>query len=153
MIPLVFVALMIGREPALPDTSRCVAAVRFLREVQHLIAVVEPDTIDDWRTGRHLPGCRVTAAGTSDVGVAREAVRFYERLRAAGWKRTPDPRDAPNESSLRFRWESADCLFNVYDGARLGTDAEFTVNDAVVPKLGQVRYQVFTMCVERLPAA
>ena len=87
------------------------------------------------------------------MGVAREAVRLYERVRAAGWTRTPDPRDAPNEASLRFRKEQSDCLFNVNAEAMLGTKAERAVNGAVTAKPGESRYQVFVMCMPAMPAA
>ena len=118
-----------------------------------MIAAVEPDTIDDWRTRQRQSGCRITAAGVTPIGVAREAVKVYDRLRVAGWTRTPDPMDAPNEASLRFRRGGVDFLFNVYDVPRLSTDAEFRVNEAVAPAEGEVRYQVFVMCVPALPAA
>lgn len=135
------------------DTARCAEAARFLREVQRMVVAVEPDTMDDWRTRRRLAGCRVTAAGGSDVGVAREAVRLYERVRAAGWVRTPEPRDAPSEASLRFRRGDADCLFNVTRDPLLMTEAEERVNAALVLRPGDARYQVFVMCTPALPAA
>lgn len=118
-----------------------------------MVAVTEPDTIDDWRTGRRLAGCRVTAAGLTDLGLAQEAVHFYERVRATGWTRTPDPRDAANEASLRFRRGGADCLFNVYGGGHVLSDAELKVSEAVVPPPGRTRYHVFVMCVEAREAA
>lgn len=135
------------------DTTDCVAAARFLREDRRMVAVVERDTIDDWRTRKRVPGCRITSAGATDIGVAKEAVRFYERVRSAGWTRTPDPADAPNEASLRFRLKASDCLFNVNAMALLNTDAEATVNDLVVVPHGQTRYQVFVMCMPAMPAA
>ncbi|NIP94515.1 MAG: hypothetical protein GWO24_14160, partial [Akkermansiaceae bacterium] len=54
---------------------------------------------------------------------------FYDQLREAGWLRTPEPRDAPGEASLRFRKDGSDCLFNFYSGGLLGTDAELMVDD------------------------
>lgn len=135
------------------DSTLCTAAARFLRNEQRMVAEIEADTIDDWRTRKRLAGCRITAAGGTTLGVSGEAVRFYERLRAARWVRTPDPRDAPNEASLRFRWEQADCLFNVNAEAMLNTEAEARVNDALVLKPGEVRYQVFVMCLPAQPAA
>lgn len=142
------------RPPSLPaDTTHCVAAAQFLREEQRMVATIDRDTIDDWRTHRRLVGCRVTAAGTTSAGVAYEAVRFYERLRAAKWTRTPDPRDAPNEASLRFRWAGSDCVFNVYGDARLGTDAEHRVNEALSPGPGETRYQALALCMPALPAS
>lgn len=134
------------------DTVRCAAAARFLREQRRMVAEVAPDTINDWRTRRRLAGCTVTAAGGTDLDVAREAARLYEAIRAAGWRRTPDPRDAPGEASLRFRMGDADCLFNVNREAMLFTDAETRVNDALVLPPGATRYQVYVMCLPALPA-
>ncbi len=135
------------------DSALCSAAARFLRSEQRMVAEIGPDTIDDWRTRKRLAGCRITAAGGTDVGVQREAVRLYERLRAAQWMRTPDPFDAPNEASLRFRREQSDCLFNVSVEAMLNTDAEARVNDALVLAPDAVRYQVFVFCLPALPAS
>lgn len=134
------------------DTAHCTEAARFLTASQHMIAEVERDTIDDWRIGRRIVGCRITAAGGTSGTVRDEAVRMYERLRAAGWTRTPEPRDAPNEASLRFRWKQSDCLFNVNAQAMLGTDAEGRVIDKLALKPGETRYQVFVMCTPALPA-
>ena len=145
-----------ARTPALVaagDTTRCIAAAGFLRATQHMMVVLEPDTLDDWRTQTRTAGCRATAVGGTAAGVATEAVRFNERLRAAGWTRTPDPRDAPHEASLRFRRQETDCLFNVYEVPRLFTDAEFAVNDAVRLAPGEVRYQVLVQCMAAMPAA
>ncbi len=135
------------------DSALCAEAARFLREDRRMIAEIEPDTIDDWRTKRRLPGCRITAAGASTLGLAREAVFFYERVRAVGWTRTPEPRDSPTEASLRFRFGQADCLFNINREALLGTDAEARVNGALQLPDGQSRYQLFVMCMPALPAA
>lgn len=117
-----------------------------------MVAEIETDTINDWRTGKRVGGCRITAAGGTDIGVGKEAARLYERLRAASWTRTPDPRDAPNEASLRYRLGSSDCLFNVNAEALLYTDAEGRVNEALVLKTGHTRYQVFVMCLPAMPA-
>lgn len=152
-MPILTLSLLVAALAAQPaDTAWCAPAAAFLRDTQHMVVAVERDTIDDWRTAQRLAGCRITAAGASDRGVAREAARLYERLRAAHWTRSPDPRDAPNEASLRFRRDGADCLFNVYEVPRLYTDAEFRVNDAVIPKDGETRYQVFVMCHRAMPA-
>ncbi len=134
------------------NQAHCSAAERFMTNDRKMFAEVERDTIDDWRTGRKLPGCRVTAAGVTTRGLAGEAALFYERLRASGWTRTPDPRDAPNESSLRFRRGGSDCLFNVYGDALLFTDAEQRVAEARQPGPGETRYGVFVMCMAALPA-
>lgn len=138
--------------PLVADTSHCAAAARFLRGERHMIVEVEVDTIDDWRTHKKVAGCRITAAGGTALGVSKEAVHFYELLRAAKWVRTPEPRDSPNEGSLRFRWEQADCLFNINAEALLGTDAEQRVNDRLRMPEEQTRYQIFVMCMPAMPA-
>lgn len=135
------------------DTVACVPAATFLRDARHMVAVIEPDTIDDWRTRSRTAGCRVTAAGGTDIGVNREAVRFYELLREAGWKRSPDPQDAPTEASLRFRMNDVDCLFNVYREAMLGTKAERRVNTDLALRNGETRYQLLVQCMPARPAA
>ena len=142
----------IAQSAALADSSDCVAGAAFLRDTQHMVAVIERDTIEDWRTKQRVIGCRITAAGVTDLTVQREAVRFYERLRASGWTRTPDPRDAPNEASLRFRMAQSDCLFNINAEALLGTRAESTVNRALKLGVGESRYQVLALCMPAMPA-
>ncbi len=117
-----------------------------------MVAIVERDTIDDWRTKQRVSGCRITAAGATDLTVQREAVRLYERLRELGWTRTPDPRDAPNEASLRFRMRQSDCLFNVNAEAMLGTRAESQANRALKLTTSERRYQVLVLCMPAMPA-
>ena len=151
MVIAALLALMVA--PRVADTSHCEVAARFLRDERHMVVEVEIDTIDDWRTQKRVPGCRITAAGGTELGVGPEAVRFYELLRAAKWVRTPEPRDSPNEGSLRFRWEQADCLFNINAEALLGTDAEARVNDRLRLPAGQTRYQMFVMCMPAMAAA
>ncbi len=152
MLTALALLFLAGTAPPAPQASRCAEAARFATSIS-LRAIVDPDTLDDWRTRQRTPGCRVTAAGLTDIGVAREAVRFYERIRAAGWVRTPDPMDSPNESSLRFRRDAVDCLFNVYAGALLNTDAEITVSTAFTPRPGEQVYNVLALCVPARPAA
>lgn len=130
----------------------CAEAARFLTQELQLAAQTDADTISDFRTGRKHAGCRVTAAGLTTTPLAREAARFYDRVRKAGWERTPDPWDAPRESSLRFRKSGSDCLFNLYEGSLLLTEAERQVAAARVPAAGQLRYGVFVMCVPVMPA-
>lgn len=131
----------------------CAAANAFLREDRAMATVVEADTIDDWRTRKRVVGCRISAAGGTPRGVQAEAVGFFERVRAVGWVRTPDPRDAPTEGSLRFRSGNADCLFNVYGDAMLNTDAEMLAEDRRPLVSGEVRYHVYVMCLPAMPAA
>lgn len=149
---LPFALLLAGTAFSPVDSTHCVAAAAFLRTDRHMIAETEGDTVSDWRTGKRLAGCRITAAGATDIGVPKEAARLYDRLRAAGFSRTPDPRDSPNEGSLRFRMAQADCLFNVNSEAMLFTDAESRVNDKLVVPGNAIRYQVFVMCLPALPA-
>ena len=124
----------------------CAEAARHLQAAQDMATIVEADTIDDWRLDRMVEGCRVTAAGLTRRSLRAEAAAFYDGLRGAGWTRTPDPQDAPNEASLRFRLDGSDCLFNVYEGGLLGTDAELSVDDLRVPASGQRRYNVLVLC-------
>ncbi len=131
----------------------CRDAERFLEEEMEMVALTEPDTIDDWRTQSMVPGCRITAAGRTSGSFEQAARFFFDRVRAAGWARTPNPRDAPNEASLRFRMNGADCLFSFYTGGILGTEAEGTVDDAVVPAPGERRYNFLVMCTPEMDAA
>jgi hypothetical protein len=133
--------------------ARCDGAVAFLRDVQRMEVEVTLDSLNDWRTRRRLPSCHVTAAGGTTGTVQSEATAFYERLPAAGWTRTPEPRDSPREASLRFRKDGADCLFNINREALLFTDAETAVLERLKLAPGAVSYHVFVMCVEALPAA
>jgi hypothetical protein len=146
--------LTLGSATVAPaDTSNCVEAARFLRADPRIHAIVETDTIDDWRTHKHVPGCRITSAGATGIGVQAEALKFFERLRAAKWTRTPDPIDSPNEASLRFRWEKSDCLFNFGGDPLLNTDAETIVNDQLKLRAGDKRFQVYVMCMPAMPAS
>jgi hypothetical protein len=132
----------------------CLDAERHLRDVIGMTVITETDTIDDWRTQAMVSGCRVTAAGATTESSAVVARQFYEILPESGWERTPDPRDAPNEASLRYRQHGADCLFNFYDSAiALNTDAEMTVSDAVFLQRGEHLYNFLVMCTPAAPAA
>jgi hypothetical protein len=153
MVPMLdLIAIWLGTALS-SQVGHCELADRFLREQRGMAAQVEPDTIDDWRTRRRLSGCRVTAAGGTTRSLQAEAEAFYAALRSAGWQRTPDPRDAPAEASMRFRAGSADCLFNVYGDALLLTDAEATVEQRRPLRGREIRYHVYAMCTPALPAA
>lgn len=145
-------ALLAPGAAAAQDVELCAEAHRHLEEVADMAAITDPDTIDDWRTGGMVPGCRVTAAGVTSHPEERLVVEFYDELRAAGWTRTPDPADAPNEASLRFRKEGADCLFNYYTDGMLFTDSEEEVDNAVVPVPGQNRYNFLVLCMPAMEA-
>lgn len=129
------------------EEIHCREAHRFLVEDVGMAAVTEPDTIDDWRTDQIVPGCRVTAAGLTPNTMGTETGLFYDKVRAAGWVRTPDPQDAPNESSLRFRKEGSDCLFNFYVLGMLGTEAEGIVSDQRTPTPELDRYYMLVLCM------
>lgn len=135
--------------------DRCGPATAFVTDRMEMVARVDADTLDDWRTGQRLAACRVTAAGTRrrTRSLAVAARVFYEALRADGWARTPDPADAPNESSMRFRRDATDCLFNVYQGILLGTPAEIEVTNEATRRAGEALYHVLAICVPAMPAA
>jgi len=151
---LVLVGALVAPGPVSAQVELCAEAERFLVDVVGMVAVSEPDTIDDWRTKAMVPGCRVTAAGATRRSDEVEARTFYERVREAGWVRTPEPRDAPNEASLRFRRDGADCLFSYYTPASpLNTDTELEVGDAVSLRLGERMFNFLVMCTPEAPAA
>jgi len=135
------------------EEIHCREAHRLLVEDVGMAAVTEPDTIDDWRTDQRVPGCRVTAAGLTPNTANTEVGLFYEAVRLAGWTRTPDPQDAPRESSLRFRKEGSDCLFNFYLMGMLGTEAEAIVSEARVPTPELDRYYVMALCMPAMESA
>ena len=153
---LLAAALAAAVLPACADAqveAYCVGAHAFLAEERGMAAVTEPFTMDDWRTDRSVPGCQVTAAGLTRRSAREEAVAFFDALRAAGWERTPDPQDAPNEAALRFRREGADCLFSFYEPGMLGTEAEAIVTDARVPGPGEGRFGFHVVCLPAMPSA
>jgi hypothetical protein len=149
---MVLLAVGPGERVATTDDA-CSLAMSFVVEQVGMFALSEPDTIDDWRTRQKVAGCRITAAGLTTQTLQAEATLFYERLREAGWTRTPDPRDAPNEASLRFRMAEVDCLFNFYSGSLLGTEAEAAVSRERVPGKGQQRFNFLVMCMPAMEAA
>ena len=150
----VTLATLLLSTPVAGQEELCVGAERFVRDVMGMVAVAELDTIDDWRTRSIVPGCRVTAAGASSLPSADIARGFYQVIDESGWARTPDPRDAPSEASLRFRRDGADCLFNYYDSSMsLNTDAEMMVSDAVYVGRGEKLYNFLVLCTPAAPAA
>jgi len=151
---LALVALIGLPSAAVGQVDLCMEAERFLRDTMQMQALSEPDTIDDWRTQAMVPGCRVTAAGGTTRSSVEVARSFYEVLAQSGWTRSPDPRDAPNEASLRYRRLGADCLFTFYDRmTSLNTEAEFTVSDAVHLEPGEHFFHFLVMCTPAAPAA
>ena len=140
-------ALLAPRAVAAQTEAYCVEAQRFLVESRGMSAMTEAATIDDWRTGRRIAGCHVTAAAVTTRAPKEEAEQFFEAIRAAGWTRTPDPKDSPGEASLRFRKDRVDCLFSFYTRGMLGTEAERTVSLARVPGPVQQRYHFLVMCM------
>lgn len=154
MLFLVLAAAAAAPSAAVGQVELCTEAERFVREVIGMAAVSEPDTIDDWRTKAMVPGCRVTAAGATRRSESAEARDFFARIVDAGWSRTPDPRDAPNEASLRFRRAGADCLFSFYASSMsLNTDAEMMVSDAVPRRPGEDLFHFLVMCTPATAAA
>ena len=154
--PIIMLALILWSgvsEAAAQTEARCAPADRFLTAELDMVTRVDRDTLDDWRTGTRLAACRITSAGARSTTLAATARVFYERVRAAGWTRTPDPRDAPNESSLRFRLGETDCLFNVYQGPLLGTASEIDVTNAVEVRPGDALYHVLVLCMPAMEAA
>ena len=143
-----------GTEARAQDLRRCEPLHRFLTEDFGMVAETERDTMDDWRTHKMLAGCRVTAAGGTQLGMSDTATLLYEQLLAAGWTRTPDPRDAPNESALRLRLDDTDCFFSVYSrNVVIGTAAEMRVNLALMRSSDEARYNVLVQCVPAMEAA
>lgn len=151
---LALVSALALASPAAGQLELCTEAERFLRDTMNMQALSEPDTIDDWRTRKMVPGCRVTAAGGTTRSSADVARGFFDVLAEAGWSRTPDPYDAPNEASLRYRRFGADCLFSFYDRmSSLNTEAEFDVSDAVELEPGEHFFHFLVMCTPAAPAA
>ncbi len=156
LLPLTaaFACAAAGKEAGAQDLRRCEAVQQFLTEDFAMVAETERDTMDDWRTQKMLPGCRVTAAGGTQLGMSDTATLLYEQLLAVGWTRTPDPRDAPNESALRLRLDDTDCFFSVYDRyVVLGTAAEMRVNQALIRSSDEARYNVLVQCIQAMEAA
>lgn len=139
---------------AAQNLDLCLEAERFVRDVMGMVSLAEADTINDWRTKAMVPGCRVTAAGATTSTSTEVARAFYEVLAESGWDRTPDPRDAPAEASLRYRRDGADCLFNFYDQATsLNTEAEMDVSDAVFLDNGERLFNFLVLCTPARAAA
>ena len=148
------VLLVFAPGEARGQTELCLEAERFVRDEMDMVALSEPDTIDDWRTREMVPGCRVTAAGATPLSGAEIVEEFYARVEEEGWTRTPDPRDAPHEASLRYRHSGADCLFNYYDNSTtLATEAELVVSEAVPRQPGESLYNFLVMCIPASQAA
>ncbi|MDE3003397.1 MAG: hypothetical protein OXU33_02265 [Gemmatimonadota bacterium] len=148
------VASTVTSSPGSGQEALCEGAERFVRETMGMVAIAEADTIDDWRTRRTVHGCRVTAAGASSLPSVEIVRSFYQVIAESDWVRTPDPRDAPNEASLRFRRDGVDCLFNYYDSAMsLNTDAEMMVSDAVYVGRNEKLYNFLVLCMPAAPAA
>jgi hypothetical protein len=138
---------------AAPDLGRCQPAERYLIDQLGMVAETGPDTMDDWRTDRMLPACRVTAAGSTTQPVRDVAEGLYAGLFETGWTRSPDPQDAPAESSLRLRQGESECLFSLYDNIVLGTPAELRVMNALIIPPGEKRYNVLAQCTPLMESA
>ena len=142
-----------GSEARAQDLKRCEPVHRFLTEQFGMVAETGPDTIDDWRTDKMVPGCRVTAAGGTGLDMGTTAGMFYTQIMASGWTRTPEPQDAPDESALRLRLQDTDCFFSIYSGIAIGTEAERRVSMAYQPRSDDARYNMLVQCMPAMPAA
>ena len=142
-----------GAEAGAPDLGRCQQAERYLIDQLGMVTETGPDTLDDWRTDRMLPACRVTAAGSTPLPIRDVAEGLYAGLFATGWVRSPDPQDAPAESSLRLRQGESECLFSLYDNIALGTPEELRVMNALVIPPGEKRYNVLAQCTPPMESA
>ncbi|MSR35679.1 MAG: hypothetical protein EXR95_03395 [Gemmatimonadetes bacterium] len=155
-IPLLAAALLgcagAGTEAGAQDVTRCEPVRAFLTEQFGMVAEISPDTIDDWRTAKIVPGCRVTAAGGTPIGLGQQAGMLYNQLGVAGWTRTPEPRDAPAESALRMRLSDTDCFFTPYSGIAIGTEAERRVTMAFEPRSDDARYNLLVQCMPAMDA-
>jgi hypothetical protein len=138
---------------AAPDLGRCQYAERYLTEQFGMITETGPDTLDDWRTDRLLPACRVTAAGSTSLEMRDVAEGLYAGLFATGWTRSPDPQDAPNESSFRLRQADTECLFSFYSNIVIGTPAEIRVSTALIISPGEKRFNVLAQCTPPMESA
>lgn len=154
-VPLLTALLLgcAGSEADAQDVQRCEPVRKFLTEEFGMVAEAGPDTIDDWRTHQIVPGCRVTAAGGSAFGMGEQARLLYVQLMAAGWKRTPEPRDAPGESALRLRLGETDCFFTPYSGIAIGTEAEYRVTQRYERRAEDAPFNVLVQCMKAMEAA
>jgi len=117
------------------------AAERAIALDEVIIDVYSPGPLDD-----HNP-LRQTPTLVTDEGEA-----LYARLLTVGWKRTPDPRNATNGPALRFRLDETECLFSVYSGMMVGTQAEMRVSAAFKVRPGEERYNLLVQCVSATQA-
>lgn len=151
---LAFIGRCNGEPPlAFEEEEYCLDARDYLSGEFGNLVRVDPDTIDDWRTRQMVLGCRVYASEATELDMAATAQRFYDRVMSAGWTRTPNPRDMPNEAAIRLRMDDADCLFHVYNGPLIGTPSEIEVSSSVETQPGEQRYNVLVQCMQATEAA
>ena len=135
------------------EVERCEAVQRLLTEDMGMVAESSPDTVRDWRAKQIRLGCRITAAGSMLRTTARDKGEvLYARLLTGGWKRQPARRGATNDPAVRFRLDETECLFSVYSGMMVGTQAEMRVSAAFKVRPGEERYNLLVQCVSATQA-
>lgn len=144
--------------PAVPGQSEavdryCAGARDYLGDRLGNPTLVDPDTIQDWRTRQSFFGCRVYAAASTAASMSATAQQFYEALVASGWIRTPDARDMPNEAAIRLRKDGMDCLYHVYNGPLLNTPSEQQVIQSVDLGPDDQLFNILAQCMPAMDAA
>jgi hypothetical protein len=146
---LLLVAVACHHQPqgAFSEERYCLAAQSYLADSLNTLALVDPDTIQDWRTRQTVLGCRVYASQATRLNQNAAATEFYDRLLASGWTRTPNAMDMPNEAAIRVRQGNVDCLFHVYKPPLLNTATEIAVTDAIDLQPGESQYNLLAQCM------
>ena len=137
---------------AFVEERYCEGARSYLADSLHTLALVDPDTIQDWRTRDTVLGCRVYASQATPLEQTPAARAFYDRLLASGWARTPDPLDMPNEAAIRVRQDNFDCLFHVYKAPLINSPSELEVTNSIKLQPGEGQFNVLAQCMPARPA-
>lgn len=139
-------------QEAFREERYCLGARSYLADSLRTLALVDPDTIQDWRTRQTVLGCRVYASQATRMEQTPAARAFYDRLLASGWTRTPDPLDMPNEAAIRVRQDNMDCLFHVYKAPLLNTPSEIAVTESITLQPGEGQFNLLAQCMPARPA-